>query len=200
MLKIGITGGIGTGKTTICEVFATLGIPVFNADKVAKELMVKDDVLIAGIKAAFGDLSYEEKGTLNHKYIAEIVFNDSKALEQLNSLVHPAVFKAFDVWISQIPLTVPYVLKEAALLFESGSYQMCDYTILVTAPLNKRVERVMQRDGVTEAQVMARIAKQFSDKQRLKMADYFIQNNEQLSVVLQVLALHQQFLNLMHEV
>lgn len=196
MLKIGITGGIGTGKTTVCKIFATLGIPVFNADMVAKELMVKDDVLILGIKAAFGDLSYLENGNLNHKYIAEIVFNDSKALEQLNSLVHPAVFKAFDVWIYKIPLTVPYVLKEAALLFESGSYQMCDYTILVTAPLNKRLERVVQRDGVKEEQVKARIAKQFSDQQKLKMADYFIQNNEQQSIVLQVLELHQQFLNL----
>ncbi len=196
MLKIGITGGIGTGKTTVCKIFATLGIPVFNADMVAKELMVKDDVLILGIKAAFGDLSYLENGNLNHKYIAEIVFNDSKALEQLNSLVHPAVFKAFDVWICKIPLTVPYVLKEAALLFESGSYQMCDYTILVTAPLNKRLERVVQRDGVKEEQVKARIAKQFSDQQKLKMADYFIQNNEQQSIVLQVLELHQQFLNL----
>ena len=131
MLKIGITGGIGSGKTTVCKVFETLGIPVFYADTVAKEIMVKDAILIEGIKSAFGEESYVN-GNLQNKHIANIVFNDEKSLAQLNALVHPAVFRAFDEWEQQISSAVPYTLKEAALLFESGSYQMCDKNILVT--------------------------------------------------------------------
>ena len=120
-------------------------------------------------------------------------FNDTKALEKLNAIVHPAVFRAFEAWVENIPTTVPYVLKEAALLFESGSYKMCNYNILVTAPLTIKLARVMQRDGVTETQVKARMDKQFTDQQKLKMADYLIENNENRSIILQVLDLHQQF-------
>lgn len=196
MLKIGITGGIGSGKTTVCRVFETLGIPVFNADVVAKQIMVTDTILIAEVKLAFGEDSYLKNEVLNNKHIAEIVFNDTKALAKLNSIVHPAVFRAFETWVKEIPTSVPYVLKEAALLFESGSYQMCNYNILVTAPLTTKLARVMQRDSVTEAQVKARMDKQFTDKQKLKMADYFIENTENRSVINQVLDLHQQFLNL----
>lgn len=196
MLKIGITGGIGSGKTTVCKVFETLGIPVFNADLVAKQIMVTDVVLIAEVKSAFGKDSYLENDILNNKHIAEIVFNDSKALETLNSIVHPAVFRAFDDWVNEFPASVPYVLKEAALLFESGSYQMCNFNILVTAPITTKLARVMQRDGVTEAQVNARMDKQFSDEQKLKMANYLIENTENRSVIMQVLDLHQQFLKL----
>lgn len=194
MLKIGITGGIGSGKTTVCRVFETMGIPVFNADTIAKQLMVTDPILMTAVKSAFGQDSYLGNGVLNNKHIAAIVFNDSKALDKLNAIVHPAVFSAFDAWVKQIPTNVPYVLKEAALLFESGSYQMCDYTILVTAPFTKKIARVVQRDGVTEAQVKARMDKQFTDKQKVKMADYLIENTEGRSVIMQVLDLHQQFL------
>ena len=196
MLKIGITGAIGSGKTTVCRVFETFGIPVFNADVVAKQIMVTDTILIAEVKLAFGEDSYLKNEALNNKHIAEIVFNDTKALAKLNSIVHPAVFRAFETWVKEIPTSVPYVLKEAALLFESGSYQMCNYNILVTAPLTTKLARVMQRDSVTEAQVKARMDKQFTDKQKLKMADYFIENTENRSVITQVLDLHQQFLNL----
>lgn len=196
MLKVGITGGIGSGKTTVCKVFETLGIPVFYADTVAKELMVTDSILIAGVKSAFGAASYLPSGILNNKHIANIVFNNKTELEKLNSLVHPAVFRAFDAWEKEMPQSVPYTLKEAALLFESGSYKMCDKNILVTAPLNLKLTRVMQRDGVTEAQVQARMDKQFTDEQKAKMVDYFIDNTENSSVILQVLDLHQQFLSL----
>ncbi len=196
MLKIGITGGIGSGKTTICKVFETLGIPVFYADTVAKQLMVADPILVAGVQAAFGAESYKEKGVLNNQHIASIVFNNQNELDKLNALVHPAVFRAFDQWISTIPAHVPYTLKEAALLFESGSYQFCDKNILVTAPISLKIARVMQRDQVSEAQVRARMDKQFSDEQKANKADYFIENTEESSVILQVLQLHQQFLNL----
>lgn len=195
MLKIGITGGIGSGKTTVCKIFETLGIPVFYADTVAKQIMVTDPILIAGVKQTFGAESYLEDGTLNNKHIAAIVFNNATQLEQLNSLVHPAVFRAFDAWIQEVPDTVPYTLKEAALLFESDSYKMCDQTVLVIAPMETRLQRVMQRDGVSEAQVRARMDKQLSDAQKMKMADHLIYNNETESLITQVLKLHQQFLH-----
>jgi dephospho-CoA kinase len=194
MLKIGITGGIGSGKTTICKVFETLGIPVFYADTVAKQLMVTDIILMDGIKTAFGIESYSTSGLLNNKHIANLVFNNQLALDQLNALVHPAVFKAFDNWITEISDSVPYILKEAALLFESGSYKMCDKNILVTAPISLKINRVIHRDNVTAAQVKARMDKQFTDEHKTKMANYFIDNTENNSVILQVLNLHQQFL------
>jgi dephospho-CoA kinase len=194
MYKVGITGGIGSGKTTACKVFEVLGIPVFYADTVAKEIMCKDAVLVDGVKSAFGNESYFEDGKLNNKHIAGIVFNNEEALAQLNALVHPAVFRAFDAWEETIPATTPYTLKEAALLFESGSYKMCDTNILVTAPYDIKMKRVMLRDGVTEEQVKARMDKQLSDEEKSKMANHFIINDEQQSIIEQVLALHQEFL------
>jgi dephospho-CoA kinase len=196
MLKIGITGGIGSGKTTICKVFETLGAPVFYADTVAKWAMTNDASLVAGVKTSFGEESYHADGTLNNKYLAAIVFNQKVALAQLNSLVHPVVFSEFDKWVKSHQESTPYVLKEAALLFESGSYQQCDKNILVTAPLSLKLARVMQRDQVTEAQVLVRIDKQLPDEQKAKMADYFITNSLTDSVILQVLDLHEQFLRL----
>ncbi len=197
MLKIGITGGIGSGKTTVCKIFETLGIPVFYADSVAKQIMITDTILIEGVKSAFGVESYTQTGSLNNKHIASIVFQNQDELTKLNALVHPAVFRAFDEWEKNVSPAVPYTLKEAALLFESGSYQMCDKNILVTAPLESKIARVMERDRVTKDQVLARIEKQFSDKHKREMADFFIDNTENTSVILQVLALHSKFLNLL---
>ncbi|MEH3115772.1 dephospho-CoA kinase [Pedobacter terrae] len=194
MYKVGITGGIGSGKTTACKVFEVLGIPVFYADTVAKEIMCKDVVLVAGIKSAFGQESYFEDGKLNNKHIVGIVFNNEEALAKLNALVHPAVFRAFDAWEETLPKSVPYSLKEAALLFESGSYKMCDTTTLVTAPYEMKLKRVMQRDGVSAEQVKARINKQLNDDEKSKLANHFIVNDEQKSIIEQVMALHQQFL------
>ncbi|WP_316747280.1 dephospho-CoA kinase [Pedobacter gandavensis] len=195
MLKIGITGGIGSGKTTVCRVFETLGIPVFYADTVAKQIMVTDPILIQGVKDAFGVESYTSEGILNNKHIAGIVFNQVAELEKLNQLVHPAVFRAFEHWATQVSPNVPYILKEAALLFESGSYQLCDRNVLVIAPLETKLQRVMQRDGVTEEQVRARMDKQLSDEEKAKMADMLVHNNETDSLITQVMALHHQFLN-----
>lgn len=194
MLKIGVTGGIGSGKSTVCRIFETFGIPVFYADTIAKQVMVTDPVLIEGLKAAFGEESYHTSGGLNNKYIAEIVFNDKRELERLNALVHPATFRAFDTWIAEIPAATPYILKEAALLFESGSYKTCDKNILVTTPLDLRVERVMGRDQVKREQVMARVDKQLSDDAKAVMSDFIIKNDETESLILQVLHLHHQFL------
>lgn len=194
MLKVGITGGIGSGKTTACKVFETLGIPVYYADTEAKRIMVEDQVLIKGIIGAFGRESYTVDGTLNNKHIAGIVFKDKAELEKLNALVHPAVFRAFDNWVSSIK-DKPYIVKEAALLFESGSYKMCDYNILVTSPMPVRLERVMLRDNATEEQVRARIDKQLSDEEKAKLADHIVINDESISLIAQLLDLHHKFTN-----
>ena len=196
MYKVGITGGIGSGKTTVCKVFEVLGIPIFYADTEAKNMMVEDELLIEAIKSTFGEESYFEEGKLNNKHIAGIVFNNEAELAKLNALVHPAVFRAFDRWEANVNPNAPYTLKEAALLFESGSYKMCDTTILVTAPTDVKINRVMQRDNSTAEQVKARMDKQMSDDEKTKMANHFIMNDEAHSIIEQVLALHKEFLNL----
>jgi dephospho-CoA kinase len=194
MMKIGITGGIGSGKSTVCRVFENLGIPVFYADTVAKEIMVTDKELATAVKDTFGAESYDAAGRLNNKHIAGIVFNNNIELNKLNELVHPAVFRAFDLWLTRVPLTAPYILKEAALLFESGSYMLCDKSVLVIAPVETRLKRVMKRDGSTEEQVLARMNKQLSDEEKMKMADFLIRNDESQSVILQIMELHSQFI------
>ncbi|WP_183573389.1 dephospho-CoA kinase [Mucilaginibacter sp. X5P1] len=193
MLKIGITGNIGSGKTTISKIFEVLGIPVFYADDEAKKVMVNDEILIGAIKQTFGQESYFEDGSLNRKRISNIVFKSETELAKLNAIVHPAVFRAFDNWVPKFK-NVPYVLKEAALLFESDSYKMCDKTIMVTAPLEMRIQRVMQRDGLSEAEVRSRDAKQFTEEKKLELADYAIKNDNSELVIPQVLALHELFI------
>lgn len=195
MLKVGITGNIGSGKTTVSKMFELLGIPVFYADDAAKSIMVTDELLVAGIKLAFGAAAYFNDGSLNRKHIAGIVFNDEQQLAKLNALVHPAVFRAFDNWAKQIE-NAPYVIKEAALLFESSSYKMCDKTILVTAPLETRIKRVMQRDSITKEEVISRNLRQFTQEEKLKLADFIIKNDDTELVIPQVLTLHQEFLSL----
>ena len=197
MLKIGITGNIGGGKTTVSKIFEVLGIPVFYADDAAKKVMVEDIILIDALKKAFGAEAYFSDGTLNRKHIAAIVFNDDAQLAKLNSIVHPAVFRAFDAWVGQVKNT-PYVIKEAALLFESSSYKMCDYSVMVTAPLELRMQRVTQRDGLTLAEVESRNAKQFSEEKKIQLADHVIRNDDTELVIPQVLKLHRKFSSLAH--
>lgn len=159
--------------------------------------MVTDRELIAGVKAAFGDSSYFEDGALNRKHIAAIVFNDKEQLARLNAMVHPATFRAFDEWVNAIK-DVPYVLKEAALLFESDSYKMCDYSIMVQAPFQLRLKRVMERDSLSRAEVESRESKQFSEEKKAALADYIIINDDVQLLIPQVLELHQKFLSLGH--
>jgi dephospho-CoA kinase len=197
MLKIGLTGNIGSGKTTVSKIFEILGIPVFYADDAAKSVMINDAILIDGIKAAFGEESYFNDGALNRKHIADIVFNDPIKLAKLNALVHPATFRAFDAWVKEIK-DVPYVLKEAALLFESDSYKLCDYTIIVQAPLETRIKRVMQRDGLSKAETESRDSNQFTEEKKSRLADYVIVNDDKQLVIPQVLELHKVFGSLVH--
>ncbi|MFC5284849.1 dephospho-CoA kinase [Pedobacter alpinus] len=191
MLTIGITGGIGSGKTTVCKIFELLGIPVFYADDVAKHLMVTDEILIDQIKLEFGSAAYLEDGSLNRKHISSIVFSESQKLQKLNSFVHPAVFRAMDSWVKK--QNSLYVLKEAALLFESGSYLQNNYNVLVSAPEKARIARVMQRDNISEEKVLERIKSQMSEEEKLAKADFFINNNEQEFLIMQVLKLHHIF-------
>ena len=192
MLKIGITGNIGSGKTTVSKIFEILGVPVFYADEAAKKVMVEDPILINALKAVFGGESYFNDGSLNRKYIADIVFNNETELAKLNAIVHPAVFRAFDNWLAGIK-NAPYVMKEAALLFESSSYKMCDKTIMVTAPLELRINRVMQRDNLTRAEVESRNARQFSEEKKIQLADFVIRNDDTELVIPQVIELHKKF-------
>ncbi|WP_426668243.1 dephospho-CoA kinase [Mucilaginibacter sp. McL0603] len=195
MLKIGITGNIGGGKTTVSKIFEILQVPVFYADDAAKKVMVEDLILIDELKTAFGTEAYFNDGELNRKHIADIVFNNEIQLNKLNAIVHPAVFRAFDAWTATIK-NAPYVMKEAALLFESSSYKMCDYSIMVTAPLELRIQRVMARNGLTREEIENRNARQFSEEKKAQLADYVIRNDDTELVIPQVLKLHRQFLDL----
>ncbi|SMO67611.1 dephospho-CoA kinase [Solitalea koreensis] len=192
MLKIGITGGIGSGKSTVSKIFALLGIPVFYADEQAKSLMTTDALLIQAIKANFGEDVYDEHGKLYRAKLASIVFNDAAQLKLLNSLVHPAVINAGERWVKQ-QMNCPYVIKEAALMFESNSYKYNDYNLIITAPEDLRIQRVMLRDAASEEQVRSRIEHQMPENEKIKMADFIINNDETIAVIPQIMALHHRF-------
>jgi dephospho-CoA kinase len=190
MLKIGLTGGIGSGKSAVAGIFNVLGIPVFDADTNAKLVMETDAALTSSIKRLFGEESYSE-GKLNRPYIANLVFSDAYKLEQLNALVHPATITAANNWMQQ--QTTPYVIKEAALLFEAGSAAHLDYVIGVYAPQQIRIKRVMDRDKVTREQVLARMNRQINEEIKMKLCDFVLVNDEQQLLIPQVLRLHERF-------
>jgi dephospho-CoA kinase len=197
MLKIGITGGIGSGKSTVSKIFELLGVPVYYADNRAKDILMRDTELIAQIKQHFGERIYDENGVLNRKQLGSIVFNDKDKLALLNSLVHPATIRDSDQWASR--QHSPYVLKEAALLFETESFHHLDKIIGVFAPQPLRVHRVMKRDNVTRNEVLARIYKQIDETIKMRLSDFVIYNDEQHMVIPQVLTLHEKLLALAAE-
>ncbi|MBL0201187.1 MAG: dephospho-CoA kinase [Chitinophagaceae bacterium] len=191
MLKIGITGGIGSGKSTVANLFEVLGIPVYNADLAAKRLMNEDVALKEKIKQQFGDDVYKNE-KLDNKYLAQIVFSSEEKLHLLNSMVHPATINDANAWMLQ--QSTPYTLKEAALLFESGAAELLDYVIGVTAPAPLRLQRVMQRDNSSREDVMARMNKQMDEEIKMKLCNFIITNDEQQLLIPQVLALHETLL------
>jgi dephospho-CoA kinase len=189
MLKIGITGGIGSGKSMVAKVFEHLGIPVYNADTAAKSLMENDPALRASITALFGPDAYLN-GTLNRSYISSLVFKDRSKLEALNALVHPATIRFGKEWMSR--QTTPYAIKEAALIFESGTQNELDYVIGVYAPQALRIHRVMQRDNLTREQVLQRMANQIDESVKMRLCDFVVVNDDQQLVLPQVLKLHER--------
>lgn len=170
---IGLTGGIGSGKSTVARYIASQGIPVYIADEEAKKIINAPEVLML-IAETFG-ANLIENGTINRQKLAQLVFNNPKKLQQLNTIIHPKVKQDFDNWV-QKHQNHPFVVKEAAILFESGSYKYCDKIITVTAPKPIRLQRVMQRDGVSEDQVLARMHNQWTEEEKIALSDYIIQN------------------------
>ncbi|MCU0443273.1 MAG: dephospho-CoA kinase [Microscillaceae bacterium] len=193
-LLIGITGGIGSGKSIICKIFAVLGAPIYEADSRAKWLMVNDLALREAIKVQFGEASYLPDNQLNRPYLAAQVFNDSDKVKLMNSLVHPRVGEDYQNWV-QNHQNYPYLLNEAALMFESGRYLTMDKIITVFAPIDLRIKRISQRDPQrTPEEIGAIIQKQMPEDDKIARAHYAIYNDDQQLVIPQVLALHQRFL------
>ena len=192
-IQIGVTGGIGAGKSLVCRIFQTLDIPIYNADHRAKWLMSHHPTLIAEIKQHFGKEAYLLDESLNRQYLSEKVFSNETLLKQLNALVHPKVGEDYQQWVLQ--QMAPYVVKEAALLIEAGSYKTLDYLITVNAPETVRHRRVLLRDTHRPAQeVQAIMRKQLSDHERAAKADFVIVNDDKSLIVPKILQLHQRFL------
>lgn len=191
MLKVGITGGIGSGKSTVCQVFETLGIPVLYADQAARYLMENDAMLIDGIKMLFGTHIYQG-GVLNREEVSSIVFRRPDILNELNKLVHPAVLRYGQQWMQK--QTSPYVLKEAAIFFESGSYKEMDVMIGVSAPQKLRILRTVERDKTTQEKVLGRMSHQMDDEEKMKLCDHIIINDDVTPIIPQVLKIHDMLL------
>ena len=184
-IKVGITGGIGSGKSIVCKVFKLLGAPVFEADQVAKNLMNSNQEIIDHLIQLYGKEIYTDNDGLNRKKLAEIIFNNDIERERVNKIVHPWVRTEFEKW-SQIQKAL-YVIHEAAILFESGFYKMMDFTILVTAPEEIRIKRVMKRDEVDTKIVKERIAKQWPDSEKRKLASFELQNDNSGLIIPQII-------------
>lgn len=195
MLRIGITGGIGAGKSTVSRVFHALGVPVYDSDSRARWVMEHDAALRTQLQDTFGAEVYDNSGLLNRPLLAQLVFGNPERLAQLNSLVHPRVGLDFSQWAAaQAQAGHPYVLKEAALLFESGAYRQLDQVVVVVAPLATRLARLLRRDPHrSPAEVQAIIEKQLSDEDKIGRAHHVLHNDDQHPVLPQVLALHQLF-------
>ncbi len=194
-MNIGITGNIGSGKTTICKMFETLGIPIYYADTEAKKLMTEDPLVREQVKLLFGVKAYQEDGSLDRKFIGGIVFNNTQMLTRLNYIVHPAVRRHSAQWSKNQKQAI-YTLKEAALLIESDNYKSMDKIIVVTSPLDIRVARVMKRDGVSKEEVIARDNKQMPEVVKVKKADFVINNDGNTSLIKQVHRIHKEILAL----
>lgn len=191
MLKIGLTGGIGSGKSTVANIFKVLGIPVFDADTVAKQVMEHDVALREKLIVQFGANTFLE-GKLNRAYLASIVFKDPYQLALLNAMVHPVTLQAAEDWMKL--QTTPYAIKEAALIFEAGAGAGLDLIIGVTAPTAIRIQRVMQRDGISREAVLERMDKQIEESIKMRLCDFVIQNDNLHLLTTQVLDLHNQLM------
>lgn len=199
MLRIGITGGIGSGKTTVARIFEVLGIPVYYADDAAKRLMNEDPLLKQQVIGLFGNEVYEN-GLLNRNKLASLVFNNPERLLQLNKVVHPATIADAENWMRHTEknagIKIPYAIKEAALIFESGAQDNLDFVIGVDSPVELRLQRAMNRDKLTRDAVMLRMEKQMNEKEKMNRCHFIIINNEEQLLIPQVMALHDKFVKL----
>ena len=196
MLRIGLTGGIGSGKTTVAQIFEVLGIPVYYADAEANRLMNTNAELKNAILKNFGEESYKD-GMLNRTYISSVVFNEQVKLELLNSLVHPVTMKDGEAWLHA--QATSYAIHEAALVFEAGVNKRMDHVIGVFAPKSIRIKRVMERDNISEEDVLHRMNRQMDEEKKMKLCDFVISNDEQQLLVPQVLELHEKLLALSNQ-
>jgi dephospho-CoA kinase len=191
MLKVGLTGGIGSGKTTVAQIFEVLSIPVYYADPAARDLMNKDPELKKKIIASFGTEAYKN-GELNRSYLGSVVFQDTEKLNLLNSIVHPATIRNSEIWMKN--QKTPYAIKEAALIFEAGLEKHLDYVIGVTAPEPLRIQRVVDRDHIPKEKVLDRIKHQMDEKEKISRCDFVIQNDGVKPLLPQVLAIHERMM------
>ena len=192
MLKIGITGSIGSGKTTVCTVFEILCIKIYYADTEAKKFLSKESVK-KKIKYLFGDSIFDKKGNIDNKILASIVFNNPTSLGELNSMIHPLVKSDFNSWLKNYKKE-KYILHEAAIMFESGFYKDFDAIITVSAPKDLRIKRVKQRDNIIEQEILNRMKFQLSDEEKIIKADFVIYNDEQQLLIPQVLKIHNELI------
>jgi dephospho-CoA kinase len=192
-IRVGITGGMGSGKTTVAAIFETLGIPVYRADDAAKRLMNEDETLKGQLITHFGEATYTN-GLLNLQYLATEVFNDEEKLALLNSLVHPATISDGEKWMEQ--QTTPYAIKEAAIIFESGSQKYLDYIIGVYAPVTLRIHRSMKRSAISQDEVKTRMNRQMDDAIKMKLCDVVITNDGQQALIPQVIKVHEAIITL----
>ncbi|PIA82106.1 dephospho-CoA kinase [Gaetbulibacter sp. 4G1] len=191
MIIVGLTGGIGSGKTTVAKQFLALGIPVYIADEEAKKLMHKSKVIKRKLIQLFGNKAYVN-GELNKSFIANIIFNDSSYLKKMNAIIHPRVARHFEKWT--LKQVAPYVIKEVAILFENGGNKQCDYVITVIAPFELRIERLLKRDHTTRSKLNAIIKNQWSDDDKIKLSDFVIDNTTLESTKKQVVKVHEEIL------
>jgi dephospho-CoA kinase len=194
MIVVGLTGGVGSGKTTIAKQFNALGIPVYIADDEAKKLMHTSKIIKRKLFQLFGENAYVN-GELNKPFIAKVIFNDKRYLELMNAIVHPKVAKHFSRWLTK--QKSPYVIKESAILFESGSYKQCDLIILVTAPKALKIKRLLQRDNTTKDKIKAIMNNQLPDAETKKRSDYIIVNDTLENAKVQVDKIHSQIVKIL---
>ncbi len=193
MMVVGLTGGIGSGKTTVAKMFHKLNVPIYIADYEAKSLMNRSKVIKRKLKALFGERAYVNE-TLNRAYLADKIFNNEDLLKQMNAIVHPKVASHFKRWLKK--QDAPYVIKEVAILFENGSYKQCDAIITVTSPIEERINRVIKRDNTNKDKVESVMANQWTDEQRFELSDFIITNADLKDTELQVLRVHKELLRM----
>jgi dephospho-CoA kinase len=193
MIKVGLTGGIGSGKSTVARILRVLDVPVFGSDAVGKEILANDPIVRKAVVARFGEGIYPG-GEVDRSALATIVFHDASALKDLNAIIHPAVRNAFATWMGD--QVTSYAVMEAAILADSGGYKAFDRIIVVSAPEELRIQRVLQRDKVERGSVIARMANQVGEQERLRIADHVVQNDDHQLVIPQVLAIHRELLEL----